>query len=146
MCFMAFSELQNCKVVLADDHSVFRLGLRALLKREGIEVVGEAEDGAEALRLACSVHPDVVIMDLSMPVMNGLEVTREITRCAPDVRTILLTVHTEYSYVVEALRVGVAGYVLKSQAASDVVEAIRQVTSGAIYLSWDVAPTAAQAS
>lgn len=142
---MASTEFENCKVVLADDHSVFRLGLRALLKREGIEVVGEAADGAEALRLACSVRPDVVVMDLSMPVMNGLEVTREITKCAPEVRTILLTVHTEYSYVVEALRVGVSGYVLKSQAASDVVEAIRQVTAGAIYLSWDVAPTAAQA-
>ncbi|HEX5055762.1 MAG TPA: response regulator transcription factor [Gammaproteobacteria bacterium] len=142
---MVSTELKNCKVVLADDHSVFRLGLRALLKREGIEVVGEAADGAEALRLACNVHPDVVVMDLSMPVMNGLEVTREIARCAPEVRTILLTVHTEYSYVVEALRVGVSGYVLKSQAASDVVEAIRQVTAGAIYLSWDVAPTAVQA-
>ena len=68
---MSSTEFQNCKVVLADDHSVFRLGLRALLKREGIEVVGEAADGAEALRLACSVHPDVVVMDLSMPVMNG---------------------------------------------------------------------------
>jgi DNA-binding NarL/FixJ family response regulator len=142
---MAVTDLKNCKVVLADDHSVFRLGLRALLKREGIEVVGEAADGAEALRLACAIRPDVVVMDLSMPVMNGLEVTREIAKCAPGVRTILLTVHTEYSYVVEALRVGVSGYVLKSQAASDVVEAIRQVTAGAIYLSWDVAPTAAQA-
>src|SRR5690349_19210930 len=136
---MAFIELQDCKVVLADDHPVFRLRLRALLKREGIEVVGEAADGADALKLACEIYPDVVVMDLSMPVMNGLEVTRELARCAPDVRTILLTVHTEYSYVVEALRVGVSGYVLKSQAASDVVEAIRQVTSGAIYLSWDVA-------
>src|SRR5687768_9927492 len=102
---MSFEEFKNCKVLLADDHSVFRLGLRALLKREGIEVVGEAADGAEALQLACNIHPDVVVMDLSMPVMNGLEVTRELAKCEPEIRTILLTVHTEYSYVVEALRV-----------------------------------------
>ena len=126
---------RRCKVVLADDHAIFRQGLRVLLEREGIDVAGEAADGGEALRLAHEIQPEVAVLDLSMPVMNGLEVARELSRLAPKIRAILLTMHAEDSYILEALRVGVRGYVLKTQAVADVVDAIRQVAGGAIYLS-----------
>jgi len=105
------------------------------LEQKGIEVTGDATDGREALRLVQETQPDVAVLDLSMPVMSGLEVARELGRLAPRIRTILLTMHTEEVYVLEALRVGVWGYVLKAQAAADVIEAIRQVAGGAIYLS-----------
>ncbi len=124
-----------CRVALADDHAIFRQGLRSLLEQKGIEVTGDAADGGQALQLVQETQPDVAVLDLSMPVMSGLEVARELGRLAPRIRTILLTMHTEEVYVLEALRVGVWGYVLKAQAAADVIEAIRQVASGAIYLS-----------
>ncbi len=142
---MTVTATQNCRVVLADDHTMFRQGLSALLTREGLDVVGEAADGGEALRLLHDIQPDVALLDLSMPVMNGLEVVRELARLAPEIRAILLTMHTEDSYVLEALRVGVWGYVLKAQAAADVVEAIRQVAGGGIYLGAGVSETVVRA-
>lgn len=126
---------QSYRVVLADDHAVFRQGLRLLLAREGIEVVGEADNGAEAFRLLQDIRPQVAVLDLSMPMMTGLEVTRHVNRTLPHVHVILLTMHAEDSYVLEALRAGVRGYVLKSQAVTDVVDAIQQVAAGAVYLS-----------
>lgn len=129
------------RVVLADDHAMFRQSLRVLLEREDIDVAGEAADGREALRLARELRPDAAVLDLSMPVMNGLEVARELGRVAPGIRTILLTMHEEETYILEAMRTGVSGYVLKAQAAADVVEAIRQVARGAIYLSPGVSET-----
>lgn len=136
---------ENFKVLLADDHAMFRQGLSALLQRQGIDVAGEATDGGEALRLIQEIRPDVVVLDLSMPVMNGLEVARELGRQTLKTRAILLTMHSEPSYVLEALRVGVWGYVLKTQAAADAVEAIRQVAGGAIYLSPGVSETVVRA-
>lgn len=129
------------RVVLADDHAMFRQSLRVLLEREDIDVAGEAADGREALRLVRELRPDAAVLDLSMPVMNGLEVARELGRVAPGVRTILLTMHEEETYILEAMRTGVSGYVLKAQAAADVVEAVRQVARGAIYLSPGVSET-----
>ena len=129
------------RVVLADDHAMFRQSLRVLLEREDIDVAGEAADGREALRLVRELRPDAAVLDLSMPVMNGLEVARELGRVAPGIRTILLTMHEEETYILEAMRTGVSGYVLKAQAAADVVEAVRQVARGAIYLSPGVSET-----
>jgi two-component system response regulator NreC len=123
------------RVVIADDHAMFREGVRTLLERAGIEVSGEAGDGREAVRLANELTPDVAVLDLSMPAMNGIEAARDLARSAPQVRTVLLTMFSEQAYVLEALRAGVRGYVLKTQAAPDLIDAIRQVMRGSIYLS-----------
>jgi DNA-binding NarL/FixJ family response regulator len=124
------------RVLLADDHAIVRDGLRALLSREAdIQVVAEAGDGREALRLARETRPDVAVLDLSMPLLNGLEAGRQMASWDRGPRPILLTVHAEDRYVLEALRAGVRGYVLKKQAAADLVRAIREVVGGSVYLS-----------
>ena len=123
------------QVLLADDHQIMRQGLKSLLEREGFRVVAEAADGREALRLAETSHPDVVILDLAMPGLNGVDAAREIARSAPKTKAILLTMHKEDPYVLQALSAGVHGYVLKTQASADLVQAIREVTRGSIYLS-----------
>ncbi len=123
------------QLLLADDHQIVREGLRSMLEQHGFRVVGEAADGREAVRLAATTHPDVAILDLTMPVLNGLDAAREILRGRTNTRAILLTVHQEEPYVLEALRSGVSGYVLKTQAATDLVQAIREVLRGAVYLS-----------
>lgn len=123
------------KVLLADDHTLVRQGLKSLLEREGIQVVGEAQDGHEVLQLAAKHSPDVAVLDISMPLLNGLDAARELKRSAPKTKTILLTRHDEDEYLIEALRAGVKGYVLKNQAASDLVHAIQLVCRGQVYLS-----------
>src|SRR5919198_1261385 len=121
--------------ILADDHGIVRQAFRALLEREGLDVVAEAADGHEAVRLATELRPEIAVLDFAMPLLNGLDAAKEIRRRSPDTRTILLTVHSEDHYVLEALRVGVNGYVVKTQAAADLVQAIREVCRNAIYLS-----------
>jgi two-component system, NarL family, response regulator NreC len=123
------------RVVLADDHVLVRQGLKSLLEREGFQVVAEASDGQEALRHAQSLKPDILVMDISMPVLNGLEAARQICLSSPQIKTILLTQHDEEEYLSEALEAGVKGYVLKSQVASDLINAMRQVSRGGVYLS-----------
>lgn len=124
------------RVLLADDHVLVREGLRALLARESdIQVVAEAGDGREAVRMARDGRPDVAALDLSMPLLNGLDAARQIAAFDRPPRVILLTVHSEDRYVLEALRAGVRGYVLKKQAAADLVRAIREVSGGGVYLS-----------
>jgi len=123
------------QVLLADDHQIMRQGLKSLLEREGFRVVAEAADGRDALRLAETSHPDVVILDLAMPGLNGVDAAREIARSSPKTKAILLTMHKEDAYVLQALSAGVSGYVLKTQASADLVQAIREVTRGSIYLS-----------
>lgn len=125
----------RCRVLLADDHQLFRQGLRGLLENAGHEVVGEAADGREALKLAQSLRPDVAVMDLSMPLLNGLDAAHELRRVAPDTKTVLLTMYTDRSYVLQALRAGAKGYVLKTQAADDLIRAIREILRGEMYLS-----------
>jgi two-component system response regulator NreC len=125
----------STRILLADDHVIVRQGFRALLEREGLEAVAEAGDGQEAVRLAGDVRPDVAILDFAMPRLNGLDTAKEIRRCSPKTRIILLTVHTEDRYVLEALHAGVDGYVVKTQAAADLVQAIREIGRNAIYLS-----------
>lgn len=124
------------RVLLADDHVLVRDGLRAILAREeDMQVVAEAGDGREALHLAQEARPDVAALDLSMPLLNGLEAARQIAAWERAPRVILLTVHAEDRYVLEAIRAGVRGYVLKKQAAGDLVRAIREVSGGGVYLS-----------
>ncbi|HTV58397.1 MAG TPA: response regulator transcription factor [Verrucomicrobiae bacterium] len=123
------------RVVLADDHAIVRQGLKSLLEHEGFQIVGEASDGQGALDSTRNLKPDIVVMDISMPVLNGIDAARGIARSHPDVKTILLTQHDEEQYLSEALDVGVKGYVLKSQVASDLVKAMWRVSRGEVYLS-----------
>ncbi len=123
------------RVVLADDHVLVRQGLKSLLERGGFQVVGEASDGQEVLRQVRSLQPDIAVMDITMPILNGLNAARELTHSFPRTKTILLTQHDEDQYVSEALDAGVKGYVLKSQVASDLLLAIQQVSRGQVYLS-----------
>src|SRR4051812_15818887 len=99
------------RVLLADDHQILRQGLRGLLEKAGHEIVGEAADGREALKLVRTLRPDVAVLDVSMPLLNGLDATRELCRVAPESKTILLTMYTDRCYVLQALRSGAKGYV-----------------------------------
>jgi two-component system response regulator NreC len=123
------------RVLLADDHALIRQGLKAFLEKQGFQVVGEASDGQEALRSVEKTQPDVAIIDISMPVLNGVDAARELKKSSLKTKVILLTQHDEDQYVTEALRAGVNGYVLKSQAADDLVHAIQEVCRGSVYLS-----------
>ena len=126
------------QVIVADDHQLVRQGLRALLEREGFGVVGEAANGQEALQLAEKLRPDVVVMDLAMPVLNGIDAAGEIQRVSPKSKTILLTMHTDRQYILEGLRGGAKGYVMKTHAASDLVRAVREAARGGTYLSPEI--------
>ena len=126
------------RIVLADDHLIVRQGLRALLDLEGFAVVGEAENGRDAVKLAQTHRPDVVVLDLKMPTLNGLDAGREILQNRYATAAILLTMHTEEHQIAMALRAGIRGYLLKTQAAEDLVHAIREVVRGEIYLSHGV--------
>ncbi|MBM3268539.1 MAG: response regulator transcription factor [Candidatus Sericytochromatia bacterium] len=124
------------RVLLIDDHALIREGLRAVLSaREGLEVVGEAPNGAQGLALVQDLHPDVVLMDISMPAMSGIEATEAIARTAPDVRVLGLTVHENPEYFTRMLSAGAAGYVLKGATSEELVSAIRSVFLGGIYLT-----------
>jgi DNA-binding NarL/FixJ family response regulator len=123
------------RIILADDHLIVRQGLKSILEKESNTVVGEAGDGREAVRLAQELSPDIAVLDLSMPLLNGLDAAREIGKVSPQTRVILLTMHTEDPYVMEALRAGIRGYLLKTQAAQDLVQAIYEVSRGSMYLS-----------
>jgi two-component system response regulator NreC len=123
------------RLLLADDHQIIRQGLRALLESQGFAVVGEAGDGHEAVRLAQTLRPEISVLDVTMPQLNGLDAARAILRVSPTTKTVLLTMHTEDRYVSEALKAGVRGYVLKSQASADLIQAIREVARGMTYLS-----------
>jgi DNA-binding NarL/FixJ family response regulator len=123
------------RILLAEDHVMVRQGLRSLLELAGMAVVGEASDGQEALQIAHEQHPDIAVLDISMPRLNGLETARRFREALPQTKIVLLTVHTEDPYVLEAMQAGAVGYVLKTQATLDLVQAIRDVLQGQIYLS-----------
>ena len=127
--------MSDIRVVLADDHVVLRAGLRALLEAEmGIEVVGEASTGDEAVDLVRSVQPDVVVMDLSMPGSGGLEATRRIAALELSTRVLVLTMHGEEEYLVPVVEAGASGYLTKTSADTDLIEAIRVVARGQVFL------------
>jgi DNA-binding NarL/FixJ family response regulator len=124
------------RIVIAEDHTILREGLRALLSsREGCAVVGEASDGREAIRCAETLRPDLLLMDLSMPGMNGLEALREIKSRCPETRVLVLTVHKTDEYVTATLKAGADGYVLKDASAEELLMAIRSALTGKPYLS-----------
>ena len=127
------------KVLIADDHTIVRAGLTALLGTEkDIEVVGEAKNGAEAVSNAVELHPDIVIMDLMMPKMDGVEATKELLRKVPSVKTILLTTYGTSDGIAHALRAGARGAVLKNADNSELAKAIRIVAQGGDYISPDI--------
>jgi len=132
-------------IVLADDHSVVRQGIRILLERESFEIVGEAVNGMEAVQLAEKHQPDIVLLDLAMPVMNGISAVGQIREVSPRTKVILLTMHTEEHNVLQALRAGVKGCVTKTQAVEHLIVAIREVFAGGVYLSPSVSGAVVQA-
>jgi len=135
----------DIRVLIAEDHTVVREGIRMILDAQAdVEVVGEARDGEEAVRLAKQLHPDVVVMDISMPRKNGVEATQEIKRILPDMQVLILTMHEEESYVFQLLRLGAAGYVLKRAAVTDLVEAVRAAARGEAFLYPAVARSVVQ--
>jgi len=136
----------SLRVLIVDDHEVFREGLKSLLVAQGFDVVGEASRGRAALRLARALMPDLAILDIAMPELNGLEAARLMGRDVPKTRCIILTMHGEDAYVLEALRAGVLGFVLKSQAFSDLTQAIHAVTAGSVYLSPGISRAVVDAS
>jgi len=126
-------------VILADDHTLVRAGIRALLEKlPAVEVVGEAGDGREVLNLVKAHPPDVVLMDIAMPGLNGLEAAARMARDYPDVRIIILTMHDSEEYVLRALKAGVSGYLLKKSATAELKTALQQVLRGEIYLSREI--------
>lgn len=123
------------RLLLADDHAILSAGLRALLGyHDDIEIVGEARDGTEAVRLTDELRPDIVLMDIAMPGLNGIEATRLIREQYPHTRVLVLSQHGERQYVLAVLRAGASGYILKRALGSDLLEAVRAVARGETYL------------
>ncbi|HUB83372.1 MAG TPA: response regulator transcription factor [Bryobacteraceae bacterium] len=128
--------MKRIRILLADDHAVVRQGFRMILSAQSdLEIVGEAGNGREAVDLAASLRPDVVVMDVTMPELNGIEATRRLTSDNPHVRVVALSMHKDSVYVREILRAGARGYLLKDSVADDLVAAVRAVAGGEGYLS-----------
>jgi len=129
-------------IILADDHRVVREGLRALLERhDDIKVVGEAADGREAVKLAATLKPDVVVMDISMPVLNGIEATQQVLEVSPSSRVIILSMYSTSEHIFRSFKAGAQGYLLKESAGEDVVNAVRVVREGKRYLTDKITET-----
>jgi len=129
----------SVKVLLADDHPIVRQGLRNLLNSEqDFKVVGEASDGLRAIELANQLHPDVLVVDLMMPVLNGLEVIRRTKHSMPSLRIIVLSMQNADAYIVDAFKSGASGYVLKDTGPAELIQAIRDVVAGQRYLSPEI--------
>lgn len=123
-------------ILLADDHDVVLAGLRSTLERQpNVRIIGEAADGRAAVQLAQELSPDIVVMDISMPGLNGIEATRQIRGVAPEIKVITLSMHSDRQFVAAALKAGAVGYVLKNSAAAELPKALKAVTRGDIYLS-----------
>jgi len=128
--------LPPIRILLADDHSIVREGLRALLERQReFEVVGDAADGRDAVEMAETAHPDVVVMDVAMPGLNGIEATRRITSRSPRVGVVILSMHSDESYILRSLKAGARGYLLKDSLQADLVDAVRAAAQGKSFFS-----------
>ena len=128
--------MEKIRVLLADDHTVVRQGLRALLAaEEDIEIVGEAENGRQAIQLVKKLLPDVAVIDIAMPVLNGLEATRQITRSVPSTKVLILSSYSDDEYVQQLTEAGAAGYLVKQTAANELLKAIREAERGNAYFS-----------
>jgi two-component system, NarL family, response regulator NreC len=128
------------KILLADDHNVLRKGLRRILEEQSdLEVVGEASDGRQAVSLASSLKPDIVVMDIAMPLMNGLEATKQILQRSSTINVLILSMYSDENYVVQVLRAGARGYLLKDTAEEDLINAVRTVAKGQPFFSPKIA-------
>lgn len=135
----------SIRVLLADDHEIVRQGLKALLLQRGFNVVADVSDGLEAVESARTLRPDVAVLDYSMPAMNGLNAARRIMQVSPETKTLLLTMHAEDRLVLESIRAGISGYLLKSRAALELYEAINEIQRGNTYLSPAISGTVVKA-
>ena len=134
--------MDTIKILLADDHKLLREGLRALIEEQrNMTVVAEAEDGRSAVRLATKLSPDIIVMDISMPGLNGIDATRQITAESPGIKVIALSMHADRNFVVEMFKAGAAGYLLKDCAFEELILAIRAVSSKKAYLSSKLSDT-----
>jgi two-component system, NarL family, response regulator NreC len=134
--------MKKIRILLADDHGVVRKGLRFLLDREpGMEVVGEAGDGRQAVEMAAALRPDVVLMDIAMPRLNGIDATGQILRQNPGIKVIILSMYSDEEYLVRTLTAGARGYLLKDSAEADVVRAVQCVTDGRPFFSAAISST-----
>jgi len=123
-------------ILLADDHTILRAGLRMMLNAQSdFEVIGEAQDGRQAIQEAQRLQPDVILMDITMPDMNGIEATRQIKKLLPETKVLILTMHEHDEYVFQASRAGASGYMLKEAADTDLISALRVIQNGQFYLS-----------
>ena len=132
---IAKGETMNIRIMLADDHKIVREGLAGLLAKKGFEIIGEAETGHEAVRMARELEPDVVLMDVSMPELNGFEATRQILADNSHIRVIGLSMHSDKRFVTKMLKAGARGYLRKNCSSDELVHAIRTVAAGEFYLS-----------
>ncbi len=124
------------RILLADDHTILRAGLKMMLNAQpDMEVVGEAQDGRQAIQETQRLVPDIILMDITMPDMNGIEATRQIKKLLPDIRILILTMHEHDEYVFQALRAGASGYMLKEAADTELISALHIIQSGQFYLS-----------
>ena len=134
--------MENIRVVLADDHTIVRKGLSSLLEgEECIEVIGEAEDGREAIKLVEKLRPDIVVMDIAMPGLNGLEATRRLKRLYPEIKVLILSMYANEEYVFQTLQAGAQGYLVKKAAPSELVSAIKAISQGNSFLSPSISRT-----
>ncbi|UCG30673.1 MAG: response regulator transcription factor [candidate division WOR-3 bacterium] len=130
----------SIKILLADDHTLFREGMRSLLQKElNIRIIGEAENGREAVKLALELKPDVIVMDITMPDLNGMEATRKIRKAIPQIKVICLSMHSDRRYVVDMFRAGASGYLIKSCAYKELTDAINIVAANQKYISPQIA-------
>src|ERR1039458_6836765 len=132
-------ETKKIRILLADDHNIMRRGLRLLLERQpGFEVIGEAADGRQAVERAEAAKPDVVVLDIAMPNMSGIEAAQRISASLPQTAIVILSMHSDEGYVLRALKAGAKGYVLKDSAENDLIEAIKAVSSGKAFFSPEI--------
>jgi DNA-binding NarL/FixJ family response regulator len=130
----------DLRILLGDDHTVLRQGLRRILEdRPGWQVIAEAGNGRDVVRDAIELKPDVAVLDIAMPLLNGIEATRQITRRAPAVRVLMLSMHSDEAYVMQAMQAGAKGYLLKESAAAELIDAVAAVASGKAFFSPTVA-------
>lgn len=139
------ASMKRVRILLGDDHRIMLEGLKNLLAKE-FDLVGEAEDGRALVALARELAPDVVVLDISMPLLNGLEAARQIRELLPEVKLVFLTMHTEVQYAARALEAGAAGYVLKSGAFSELIVAIHEALAGHTYLTPSIAKTLSESA
>ncbi len=132
--------MARIRILLGDDHTLMRQGLRKILEeRSEWEVVAEASDGREVVRQALAVQPDVAILDIGMPLLNGIEATRQIVRRLPDIRVLILSMHSDEAYIIQALKAGALGYLLKDSADTELIRAVTDVAAGKSFFSPAVA-------